>query len=279
MADAGAQVVFELYHGALSATALDVLGLWETSLSTSASGIAFAAAASATATRNTDVPIWRANLSADLGLAAAQLASGEARLSGSRNALDSAAGRLQAFTEAQGLSLAFAVDPARTPLPRPEAALLVWLQGLEAGEPPVSFGLGDEVASEWKRATRQFQASIERLLQLVVHNACVETHVQECLVARTAVGWTGDLQTVWYEPVSAAHAALHQRALALALASRDTLLRTFALAVRGALTLSILLATPGGAVLALPAAWRFINQVLAELGEQPETTQEPSICR
>ena len=84
-------------------------------------------------------------------------------------------------------------------------------------------------------------ASVERLLQLVVHNAWVETHVQEYLVARTAVGWTGDLQTVWYEQVSAAHAAFHQRALALALASRETLLRTVALAARGALTLSILL--------------------------------------
>jgi hypothetical protein len=132
--------------------------------------------------------------------------------------------------------------------------------------------VGDEVASEWKRVTQQFQASVERLLQFVVHNAWVETHVQECLVARTAVGWTGDLQTVWYEQVSAAHAAFHQRALALALASRETLLRTVALAARGALTLSILLGTPGGAVLALPVAWRFINQVLAELEEQPETT-------
>jgi len=275
MAQAGEQVVFELDPGSLSETALDVLGLWEASPSASAPGVAFTAAA----TRSTDVPIWRVNLSADPRLAAAQLASGEARLSGSRNALDSAAGRLQAFTEAQGPGLAFAVGLARTPLPGPEAALLVWLQGLEAGEPAVSFGLGDEAATEWKRATRQFQATVERLLQLVVPTAWVETQVQECLVARTAVGWTGGLHTVWHEQVSAAHVALHQRALALALASRDTLLRTFALAVRGALTLSILLATPGGAVLALPAAWRFINQVLAELGEQPGTTPEPPISR
>jgi hypothetical protein len=36
---------------------------------------------------------------------------------------------------------------------------------------------------------------------------------------------------------------------------------------RNALTLSALLTAPGGALLALPAAWKFIQQVLAELGQ------------
>jgi hypothetical protein len=44
------------------------------------------------------------------------------------------------------------------------------------------------------------------------------------------------------------------------------LIRTFAMAAHAAVKLSLLSAMPGGAVLALPAAWKFINHVLAEAG-------------
>jgi hypothetical protein len=271
MAAADRRAVFEFHDGALSEAAPEVVGLWETVPSASPPGLVFAA----TATTSLDAPVWRVNLPADLSRAAAHLASGEARLRESRQALATAADRLQAFTQAQRMGVAFGVGPAEPALPQPEAELLVWLQGREAGRRQVSFGLGDEVTSEWERVTQQVQRIVERLLQLVAHYAWVETHLQERLVGRTAVSWTGDVHTVWSEPISAAHAALHQRALAVALASRDTLLRTFALAARGALTLSILLGTPGGAVLALPAAWRFINQVLAEVGHHQDTIKEP----
>ncbi|MEJ2267272.1 MAG: hypothetical protein P8X95_27830 [Anaerolineales bacterium] len=43
------------------------------------------------------------------------------------------------------------------------------------------------------------------------------------------------------------------------------MLRTFIVTTQGAAKLSILLATPGGAILALPAAWKYVNQILAEL--------------
>ena len=33
--------------------------------------------------------------------------------------------------------------------------------------------------------------------------------------------------------------------------------------------LAVLLSTPGGVILALPAAWKFINRVIAEFGPQP----------
>ena len=271
MAAADRRAVFEFHEGALSAAAPEVVGLWEPVPSAAPPGLVFAA----TATTSLAAPVWRVNLPADPSRAAAHLASGEARLRESRQALATAADRLQACTQAQRMGVAFGVGPAAPALPQPEAELLVWLQGREAGRRPVSFGLGDEVTSEWERVTEQVQRFVERLLQLVAHYAWVETHLPERLVGRTAVSWTGDAHTVWSEPISAAHAALHQRALAVALASRDTLLRTFALAARGALTLSILLGTPGGAVLALPAAWRFINQVLAEVGHPPDTRKEP----
>jgi WD40 repeat protein len=65
--------------------------------------------------------------------------------------------------------------------------------------------------------------------------------------------------------------------LALALQSREMLMQTFVMATQFAIKLSklsILLSTPGGVILALPAAWKFINQVLAEIGQKPQGGQE-----
>jgi hypothetical protein len=78
------------------------------------------------------------------------------------------------------------------------------------------------------------------------------------------------MDTVWSEDVRPDQAALHQCALALALASRDTMIRTFIIAARGAAKLSMAMATPGGAILALPAVWDFINRVTAEGKKAPQ---------
>ena len=76
------------------------------------------------------------------------------------------------------------------------------------------------------------------------------------------------MDTAWQEDVDPDQAALHQRAVTLALASRNTLIRTVIVAVRAAAGLSMAMAAPGGAVLVLPAVWDFINRVTAE-GRQP----------
>ena len=51
------------------------------------------------------------------------------------------------------------------------------------------------------------------------------------------------------------------------------LLRTFFLVTQNPAKLSVLQAMPGGAVLALPVAWRFVYQALAEVGEYQKLTQ------
>ena len=74
----------------------------------------------------------------------------------------------------------------------------------------------------------------------------------------------------WRLGISAPEVMLHQRTLALALQSRDTLLQALAKATQFAVKLaqlSLLLGTPGGVILALPVAWKFINEVLAEVGQ------------
>jgi hypothetical protein len=72
----------------------------------------------------------------------------------------------------------------------------------------------------------------------------------------------GDMHTVWHAGLDPTLAMLHQRALA----SRDARMRTVVVA-RVALKLSVLMSTPGGALLALPAAWTFVHQVPAELAK------------
>ena len=76
---------------------------------------------------------------------------------------------------------------------------------------------------------------------------------------------TGDANTVWQQGLSAAQADLHQRTLRMALESRNTLIRTFMIAVRGVVQLSVMLAMPGSALLALPGVWKFINQLLEDV--------------
>jgi hypothetical protein len=96
----------------------------------------------------------------------------------------------------------------------------------------------------------------------------VESEMEGRFLGRTAASWTGDMDTVWPEDVRPDQAALHQRALTLALASRDTMIRTVIIVASCAAKLSMAMATPGGAILALPAVWDFINRVMAE-GKKP----------
>jgi hypothetical protein len=85
------------------------------------------------------------------------------------------------------------------------------------------------------------------------------------LVGRTAVSWTGDVDTRVLEKLEADRVRLHHQTLELALASRRTMLRTSSLVIASAVKLSVLLATPGGVVLALPVVLRFIRLLRKEL--------------
>jgi hypothetical protein len=137
----------------------------------------------------------------------------------------------------------------------------------ELQDPSVSFGLGEQFAGGWKQAIQQFQVLVDRLLQVVAHYAWIETFGEEQLLGQTSVSWTGNIETVWRVGLDTSQEALHQRTLALALASRITWIHMFILAARGAITLSILLTTPVGPVLILPAVWKFMTQVLEEYRE------------
>ncbi len=224
----------------------------------------------------TEMPVWRVNLPADSRAAEKVLGQGERRWSRVDSALDQALVRLASFQAstrdgqaAPGGTVSFDAQAAQA-LPAPERNLLEMLQGVEQAQLPASYGLMEDVAGRlgWGQAAQEFQSFLDRLTQTLAFYAWVETNVEGRLLGRTAVTWTGDMRTNWREGLDATQAKLHYRTLALALASRNSLLRTISLASRGALmlaTLPALLATPGGALVALPAAWKFINQVLEEL--------------
>ncbi|HEY5867114.1 MAG TPA: hypothetical protein VI542_16450 [Candidatus Tectomicrobia bacterium] len=262
--DAPPQAVFTFSDTTRTATAPDVLGLWAAVQAAPAAAVSFDAATVASPA----MPLWHVDLAADANLAATSLASGEAHVRASQEALALAEERLKAFVAARTTAPAFAISSAAVPSALPEAELLVWLQDTQEGA--VSFGLGDWLHGGWEETTEQFQAFVNRLLQSLAHYTAVETAVQGQLLGRTTVSWTGDMDTVWQPGLDPTSAMLHQRALALALASRDTWMRMVVVVARGAITLSVLLTTPGGAILALPAAWKFVQQVLSELEKYPQ---------
>jgi hypothetical protein len=144
----------------------------------------------------------------------------------------------------------------------------------ESGWDEVSFGVFDDISSKWNQATRQFQDFIERLGQSIGNFAWVETRVGGQLMARTSIGWNGDMDTTWQSQPKPEQVHQHERTLQLALASRITLLRTFATVATNAVKLSVLAATPGTAILALPASLSLINQIINEQARYQQQIKE-----
>ena len=214
--------------------------------------------------------LWRADLPAAPRPALDVLAGAEARLAMTEQGLTEARVRLDALVGSRRSASfsAAGVAPAR-----PEATLLLTLDQLRFGGASAHYGLGDDVRVGWERMAERFQDEMARLRQVVGGAAWVETRIEGQLMARTRAGWTNDAETVFDAALDPVTTELHHRAVALALASRAAILRTLALAARGAATLSAFL-VPGGSLLALPAAWRFIADVRAEVDASRERARD-----
>jgi hypothetical protein len=211
-----------------------------------------------------DIPVWSVNVSADLTQATAQLEAELAQVTGATDGLSVAEARLAALVEnAPGAGLSF--DSSATPMPPAERELLATLEQLRAGEPgSVSFGLRPDGAA-LAEAEEKFKNVLARLTQSLAYYAFVETKIEGHMLCRTTLNWSSDAQTVWQRGLPEEQSDLHRRTLELAVQSRAALMRTVALTAQSALKISTLLALPGGALLALPAAWKFINAVLSEV--------------
>ena len=256
--------VFECFDTELAKVGADILGLWTTKPLVSNEGLSFDAASTTTSSP----PVWRANLPADLTLAATYFTNGTAKLEESLKGLTAATSRIDILTAnrsvGSGTDIAFDISSTGTKLAEPERELLETLQTIRGLGTDVSFGLGEQISGQWRQTTEQFQVLTERLINVVANYAWVETQIQAQILARTAVGWTGDVNTVWRDGVNSKQISLHHSTLALALESRKRLIQTFTTAVQATVKLSVLVTMPGGTTLALPVVWRFINRVMAQ---------------
>jgi len=116
---------------------------------------------------------------------------------------------------------------------------------------------------------RRWQAFVERVKQMVSQYARIETAIAGSAIGLTRVGWTGDFETRWLAGVPALSREAHRQTVNLALASRIALIRVVSVVTTGAagLILKSVALPPGGQVLLIPAARRFILDVMATLRE------------
>jgi hypothetical protein len=106
---------------------------------------------------------------------------------------------------------------------------------------------------------------VEQMRRMVSHYAWIETEMGGALIGHTAVRWTGDFDTVWEADVTPDSMELHHQSVQLALGSRLALIRLLTIVGTGATKLVLRLTVPGAQLLMLPAAWKFVRDVLEEL--------------
>jgi hypothetical protein len=252
-------------------TPADLFDLWQPPPEGEANALSFSTAGVAT---DTEMARFRLNLPGNLSAAQAQLAQAETQVQASERALAAIPQRLEGLPPqpnrgdvAFSASLPGSPPDAREMLAQPEADMLNFLDRLKTGPPPesdISFGPLDRFGG-WNDAQAQFMAAVKRIQRLMTTLAWIETQIEGNLLAQTVVSWTGDARIAWEAGVDAEQIALHRRSTRLALASRQTMLRTVIFTTQVAFKISGLLAVPGGQILALPVAWKYVNQILSEI--------------
>jgi hypothetical protein len=204
-------------------------------------------------------PVWRVSLPSDPQAARAALSDAGRSLRAQETALDLAQARIRRVASG-GASFA----AGRTPAPELELMGLVGeLRAAESGAG--SFGIRETVSAGWEEAEEKFRAFAAQVHETLTNYAVVETQVDQVLIGRTSVSWTGDVRSLLVADLSPEQADLHRRTLALALASRAAMLRTFTTVLRGAAIVATMISSPVGAVTALPAAWKFVDQLLTDI--------------
>ena len=203
------------------------------------------------------VPVWRFNIPDDDDQAEQWLTEGEKRLAAAKTKLANVTPRLDHLIAMSPAIGATSFSTETLALPNAEQMLLEEIDLTASGTAPVSFGVGEDVG-----------AALEKLRQAVKQYAAAETAHQGQVLGHTTFGWLGDVDTVWATASSKRQVNMHRRTVRLALASKDTTIRLLFLTVQSAAKITASLAGGGiTAAAAVPIAWNYIRQVLAELGE------------
>lgn len=276
VADSGAQDARFTFSGFAVGGELDPFGVWEAPAqrdkSSGGDGLTWRVALP-DAEVALDVVYARANIlrrgEDDLAQAEDEL---NAMLAGVAPAADAKRGL------AGAVSYAFSVPAAEDFHPQKEA-LRTALAGLAAVETSpltgaVAFSAVDTFADEkehkgFQEAHRRWLAFVDQVQQMTAHYARVETIIAGAPAGLTQVGWSGDFETFWVPGVPVLSREAHRETVNLALASRIALLRVVSVITTGAagLILKAVALPPGGQVLLIPAARRFILDVMAVLRE------------
>jgi hypothetical protein len=125
----------------------------------------------------------------------------------------------------------------------------------------VSFGWGPFDFPRQDDLMRRFEQVMGTLARALSTRAGIETTREDCVVARTAASYSGDLTTVAMDGLPDAQIASHLRSLSATLELRVKLVRVVSAAARVIARASAMAATPL-AVVSVPTA---ISQLLSEL--------------
>jgi len=233
----------------------DPFGLWE--VVPAASGLSFAPSEAAQ-------PLHRINFTT-VEEGAALLATKERTLQDQQAMFTQIEQRLAEIGQSgDGVSFAAPIDqPPEFVIP--EQSLEAALQRLTI---PVSYGLFDRKQQTDQQpdleATSQWRQFLEQVREMIANYARVETAIAEAPIGRTTVGWTGDFHTIWTPAVTTADMTLHFQNVNFVLATRLGTLRFVGVVGAGAASIAVKLGIPGGQLLALPAVWNFVKDVLKE---------------
>lgn len=230
-----------------------ILGLWTPKANVT--DLSFDVKGSASSTPNGTV--WKVNLPSDLSHAQAELQTAEVQLQTARSAMDNAKERLQTTMQEQTQLDEFSFSSSTgvpTTLEEELSFALTKIRGVEHNS-------ATNQASEWQKASVQFQQQLDQLMRSMLYSAWVETTLGSALIARTSISWAGDVTAIWSPDTGFAQMNLHQRSVQLATQSRSTLIRVVGLVIEGLVQVSKL-SNPITAVLALPSIWRYVNRVI-----------------
>ena len=224
-----------------------------------------------------EIARWEIDLPADPDEAGAILGRRGEYLQATQDALDATPANVDQFVQKAGGGplgdVSFDIQPEQ-PFSDAEQDALRLLTYLEVGPDEVSFAAGEQSRTELEQASQQFQSAFERMLRLVSHFAWVETNIEGRLSGRTVVNWSGDMHNVWDEWVEPSSYGMHKRAVNQALVTRNIVVHASVVTTQSAAKLAVLLTNPASAILAIPVAWKLVNQLMKDVEKYRKITEQ-----
>jgi hypothetical protein len=225
-----------------------------------------------------EVTVWRVNLPDDSAAAnnvfernQQLLAQAQSKLETVPDKLDALLAGLTRQQETSDGTVHFSAPGAEVAPDSPEADLLALVYEADTAgnvsglDGTISFGFTDSLSGKLAEVRDEFDALLEQVNRELLNFAWVETSITGQLIARSTIKWGGDAATFWMAGINSQQMALHQRSLEIAIETRNMRLRMVALVTSGAIRVSAMLATPGGQLMALPIAYRYIRAILAQV--------------